>query len=222
MVKCLIQIKTKVNVHLRMINHCYRNLRVRVVTLGPRILGKALGALPLCPRLPDSTPAASNEPDSLKDRVLAPPISAHTEAALADGEAGLSGEPSCPDFRAPPTLDQKPLDPKARSPATRPGRRSAGQSSQSHTPPLASPASLVTAEGTSVGRVVWLIVVTTSLFLAFLLLVVALVESELDVGFLRDVRRWPELQDLHYNFFCPLRRWAACKLRWVGGHLIKK
>lgn len=52
MVKCLIQIKTKVNVHLRMINHCYREVKVRVLSMGPRLLGKALGVLPLFPALP--------------------------------------------------------------------------------------------------------------------------------------------------------------------------
>lgn len=51
MVKCLIRITTRVNVHLRMINHCYRDVRVRVLSLGPRMLGKALGVLPLYPAL---------------------------------------------------------------------------------------------------------------------------------------------------------------------------
>lgn len=55
MVKCLIRIKTKVNVHLRMINHCYRDVKVRVLALGPRLLGKALGALPILPSLPSSS-----------------------------------------------------------------------------------------------------------------------------------------------------------------------
>lgn len=51
MVKCLIRITTRVNVHLRMINHCYRDVKVRVLSLGPRMLGKALGILPLYPAL---------------------------------------------------------------------------------------------------------------------------------------------------------------------------
>ncbi|KAK3544898.1 hypothetical protein QTP86_028506 [Hemibagrus guttatus] len=55
MVKCLIRIKTKVNVHLRMINHCYRDVKVRVLTLGPRLLGNVLGALPIIPSLPESS-----------------------------------------------------------------------------------------------------------------------------------------------------------------------
>lgn len=51
MVKCLIRISTRVNVHLRMINHCYRDVKVRVLSLGPRLLGKALGVLPLYPAI---------------------------------------------------------------------------------------------------------------------------------------------------------------------------
>lgn len=50
--KCLIKIKTKVSVHLRIINHCCRDVTVRVLNLGPRLLGKALGASPLRPALP--------------------------------------------------------------------------------------------------------------------------------------------------------------------------
>ncbi|KAF5907986.1 FERM domain-containing protein 5, partial [Clarias magur] len=55
MVKCLIRIKTKVNIHLRMINHCYRDVKVRVLTMGPRLLGNVLGALPIIPALPESS-----------------------------------------------------------------------------------------------------------------------------------------------------------------------
>lgn len=64
MVKCLIRIKTKVNVHLRMINHCYRDVKVRVLSLGPRLLGKALGVLPLFPALPGGSSTSSSGPVS--------------------------------------------------------------------------------------------------------------------------------------------------------------
>lgn len=50
--KCLIKIKTKVSVDLRFANHCCREVRVRVLALGPRLLARALGALPLVPALP--------------------------------------------------------------------------------------------------------------------------------------------------------------------------
>ena len=62
MVKCLIRITTRVNVHLRMINHCYRDVKVRVLSLGPRMLGKALGVLPLYPILTGLPESASASP----------------------------------------------------------------------------------------------------------------------------------------------------------------
>lgn len=49
MVKCLVRIKTRVSVHLWLINHCCRGVRVRVLALGPRLLSRALGILPLLP-----------------------------------------------------------------------------------------------------------------------------------------------------------------------------
>lgn len=62
MVKCLIRITTRVNVHLRMINHCYRDVKVRVLSLGPRMLGKALGVLPLYPALTGQQESTSITP----------------------------------------------------------------------------------------------------------------------------------------------------------------
>lgn len=86
MVKCLIRIKTKVNVHLRMINHCYRDVKVRVLSLGPRLLGKALGVLPLFPALPEgsSTPGSgpgSGQSSRTASRLAVPPQQYGSSAA---------------------------------------------------------------------------------------------------------------------------------------------
>lgn len=54
MVKCLVKIETKVSVHLRLVNHCCREVRVRLLALGPRLLARARGAPPLLPVLPGS------------------------------------------------------------------------------------------------------------------------------------------------------------------------
>ncbi|XP_078711071.1 uncharacterized protein LOC144931049 isoform X3 [Lampetra fluviatilis] len=68
MVKCLVKIRTKVNVHLRMVNHCYRDVRVRVLSLGPRILRRAIGGMPFLPALmygpPSDSPGAALNPNS--------------------------------------------------------------------------------------------------------------------------------------------------------------
>ncbi|XP_048113241.1 FERM domain-containing protein 5 isoform X1 [Alosa alosa] len=65
-----------------------------------------------------------------------------------------------------------------------------------------------------------LLLVTIGLLFVLLLLLIILTESDLDIAFLRDIRQTPEFEQFHYEYFCPLRRWFACKLRWVGGLLI--
>lgn len=67
-----------------------------------------------------------------------------------------------------------------------------------------------------------LLLVTIGLLFVLLLLLIILTESDLDVAFLRDIRQTPEFEQFHYEYFCPLRRWFACKLRWVGGLLVSK
>ncbi|XP_034089476.1 FERM domain-containing protein 5 isoform X2 [Gymnodraco acuticeps] len=67
-----------------------------------------------------------------------------------------------------------------------------------------------------------LLLVTIGLLFVLLLLLIILTESDLDIAFLRDIRQTPEFEQFHFEYFCPLRRWFACKLRWVGGLLINK
>lgn len=67
-----------------------------------------------------------------------------------------------------------------------------------------------------------LFLVTIGLLFALLLLLIMLTESDLDIAFLRDIRKTPEFQQFHFEYFCPLRRWFACKLRWMGSLLISK
>lgn len=67
-----------------------------------------------------------------------------------------------------------------------------------------------------------LLLVTIGLLFVLLLLLIILTESDLDIAFLRDIRQTPEFEQFHYEYFCPLRRWFACKLRWVGGLLVNK
>ncbi|XP_068173059.1 FERM domain-containing protein 5-like [Antennarius striatus] len=70
--------------------------------------------------------------------------------------------------------------------------------------------------------VIRMFLVTIGLLFVLLLLLIMLTESDLDIAFLRDIRKTPEFQQFHFEYFCPLRRWFACKLRWMGGFLISK
>lgn len=49
---------------------------------------------------------------------------------------------------------------------------------------------------------------------------IILTESDLDIAFFRDIRQTPEFEQFHYQYFCPLRRWFACKIRSVVSLLI--
>ncbi|XP_028622747.1 FERM domain-containing protein 5 isoform X1 [Grammomys surdaster] len=65
-----------------------------------------------------------------------------------------------------------------------------------------------------------LLLVTMGLLFVLLLLLIILTESDLDVAFFRDIRQTPEFEQFHYQYFCPLRRWFACKIRSVVSLLI--
>lgn len=57
-----------------------------------------------------------------------------------------------------------------------------------------------------------LLVVGLGLLLVLLPLLLVLLESDIDVSFLRDIRQTPEFQQFHYEYYCPLRRWLVCKI----------
>uniref|UniRef100_A0A4W5N9P1 FERM domain containing 5 n=1 Tax=Hucho hucho TaxID=62062 RepID=A0A4W5N9P1_9TELE len=86
----------------------------------------------------------------------------------------------------------------------------------------ASSLSEVEQVNTFVLSVLRLLLVTIGLLFVLLFLLIVLTESDLDVAFLRDIRQTPEFEQFHYEYFCPLRRWFACKLRWAGSLLINK
>lgn len=65
-----------------------------------------------------------------------------------------------------------------------------------------------------------LLLVTMGLLFVLLLLLIILTESDLDIAFFRDIRQTPEFEQFHYQYFCPLRRWFACKIRSVVSLLI--
>uniref|UniRef100_A0A8C6KIV2 FERM domain containing 5b n=1 Tax=Nothobranchius furzeri TaxID=105023 RepID=A0A8C6KIV2_NOTFU len=85
-----------------------------------------------------------------------------------------------------------------------------------------SPSSDVEELNKFILSVLRLFLVTIGLLFALLLLLIMLTESDLDIAFLRDIRKTPEFQQFHFEYFCPLRQWFACKLRWMGGFLVSK
>ncbi|XP_073786443.1 FERM domain-containing protein 5 isoform X4 [Danio rerio] len=274
MVKCLIRITTRVNVHLRMINHCYRDVKVRVLSLGPRMLGKALGVLPLYPAL-------TGQQDQLRASPLPMTSSSYAAHTSAFGLESLRDSAHSTPVRSVSHGDS--FMPRSRSQMTDSGDRTAIISDESYSPsdsvlptPVAehslelavsrqingAPCSIEEEKESEAGTpsvgdvaefgadsraagpmqiagreaplseaeqvnkfvlsVLRLLLVTIGLLFVLLLLLIVLTESDLDIAFLRDIRQTPEFEQFHYEYFCPLRRWFACKLRWVGGLLINK
>uniref|UniRef100_A0A3P8VX42 FERM domain containing 5 n=1 Tax=Cynoglossus semilaevis TaxID=244447 RepID=A0A3P8VX42_CYNSE len=279
MVKCLIRIRTKVNVHLRMINHCYRDVQLRVLSLGPRLMGKSLGALPVvpaltegssnldsrtCPRLsvPARRPVSSRRSgsngglESLRDSAHSTPVRSVSHGGsfmgsrghLVDGSeasasAVISEEAYSPSNSVLPTpVAEHGVDaPAGRhlngSPCSideeqNPGARTLkeGQAADFRLGRRAlrmvrsrqSPQSSAEELNKFILSVLRLLLVTVGLLFVLLLLLIMLTESDLDIAFLRDIRKTPEFQQFHFEYFCPLRRWFACKIQWMGGFLISK
>ncbi|TKS69871.1 FERM domain-containing protein 5 [Collichthys lucidus] len=252
----------------------HRDVRVRVLSLGPRLLGRALGVLPLFPALPEGSSASGSGSgsgqtpsrlavpsqlhglESLRDSAHSTPVRSvshgdsfmSSRGHMVDGSeastsAVISDEAYSPSDSVLPTpvaehgmemplarhLNGAPcsIDEEKESGA---GASKEGQAADFASGRRAvrmvrsrpSPQSDVEELNKFILSVLRLFLVTIGLLFALLLLLIMLTESDLDIAFLRDIRKTPEFQQFHFEYFCPLRRWFACKLRWMGGFLISK
>uniref|UniRef100_A0A8C1I7S8 FERM domain containing 5 n=1 Tax=Cyprinus carpio TaxID=7962 RepID=A0A8C1I7S8_CYPCA len=222
---------------------------VRVLSLGPRMLGKALGVLPLYPALTgqqdqlrasplpmtspayaiesfiprsrsqvtdsgDRTAVISDETYSPSDSVLPTPVAEHSLELAVSRQ--INGAPCS-------------IEEEKESEAGTPTVGDVGElgaDSRVAGPVQSAGGEAALSEMEQVNKfvlsVLRLLLVTIGLLFVLLLLLIILTESDLDIAFLRDIRQTPEFEQFHYEYFCPLRRWFACKLRWVGGLLINK
>ncbi|XP_063311075.1 FERM domain-containing protein 3 [Pelobates fuscus] len=57
-----------------------------------------------------------------------------------------------------------------------------------------------------------LIAVALGLLLVLLPLILVLLESNIDISFLHEIRQTPEFEQFHNDYYCPLRKWIACKI----------
>ncbi|XP_053558433.1 FERM domain-containing protein 3 [Bombina bombina] len=57
-----------------------------------------------------------------------------------------------------------------------------------------------------------LILVALGLLLIVLPLLLVLLESDIDISFLHEIRQTPEFEQFHNEYYCPLRKWVACKM----------
>uniref|UniRef100_A0A8C1K0S2 FERM domain-containing protein 5 n=1 Tax=Cyprinus carpio TaxID=7962 RepID=A0A8C1K0S2_CYPCA len=211
-------------------------------SLGPRMLGKALGVLPLYPALMGQQDQLRASPLPMTSPSYAVPTTAMDSG---DGTAVISSETYSPSDSVLPTpVAEHSLEMAvSRQINGAPCSIEEEKESEAGTPTVGDVTELgvdsrVAGRVQSAGgeaalseteqvnkfvlSVLRLLLVTIGLLFVLLLLLIILTESDLDIAFLRDIRQTPEFEQFHYEYFCPLRRWFACKLRWVGGLLINK
>ncbi|XP_077600798.1 FERM domain-containing protein 3-like isoform X1 [Stigmatopora nigra] len=56
-----------------------------------------------------------------------------------------------------------------------------------------------------------LVAALTGVLLVTVPTLLLLLESDLDVSFLHEIRQTPEFEQFHNEYYCPLRRWIVCK-----------
>uniref|UniRef100_A0AAA9TB79 FERM domain containing 5 n=1 Tax=Bos taurus TaxID=9913 RepID=A0AAA9TB79_BOVIN len=245
--KSLIKIHTRVRVQLRLTNHCLRPLSVRILRLGPRLQGRLLTAVP--PRQGDQLEHLQGL-ESLRDSAHSTPVRAsshgdtflpHARSSRADSNervAVIADEAYSPaDSVLPTPVAEHSLELMLLSRQINGATCSIEEEKESEaSTPTAAKLEALGGELRALcqghGRpeeeqvnkfvlsVLRLLLVTMGLLFVLLLLLIILTESDLDIAFFRDIRQTPEFEQFHYQYFCPLRRWFACKIRSVVSLLI--
>ncbi|XP_075875719.1 FERM domain-containing protein 3 [Nelusetta ayraudi] len=64
-----------------------------------------------------------------------------------------------------------------------------------------------------------LVAVVTGVLLVTVPTLLLLLESDIDVSFLHEIRQTPEFEQFHYEYYCPLRRWILCRVSMAMEHL---
>lgn len=64
-----------------------------------------------------------------------------------------------------------------------------------------------------------LLAAVTGVLLVTVPTLLLLLESDIDVSFLHEIRQTPEFEQFHYEYYCPLRRWILCRLSVAMEHL---
>ncbi|PKU46356.1 ferm domain-containing protein 3 [Limosa lapponica baueri] len=64
-----------------------------------------------------------------------------------------------------------------------------------------------------------LLLVGLGLLLFVFPLLLVLLESDLQISFLHEIRQTPEFQQFHIEYYCPLRQWVACKINFIRNML---
>ncbi|CAF94927.1 unnamed protein product [Tetraodon nigroviridis] len=235
--RCQVKITTCRSLHLRIANHTARDVYVRLVGHGGHVAEISTGvprnaleqsvasvknSIPLSPLKPPSADSErgveKNNPAPGKD-LQSPCVSMETsnlrpqtpkaEVDLEDGDEASS----------PLTISElayrfrrvwRPSGSETRAyERTRQAARGHAGGLLSGSLRLLSSNERVNACLLSVARFV---AVVMGILLVTVPTLLLLLESDIDVSFLHEIRQTPEFEQFHYEYYCPLRRWILCKI----------
>uniref|UniRef100_A0A8B9PVI4 FERM domain-containing protein 3 n=1 Tax=Apteryx owenii TaxID=8824 RepID=A0A8B9PVI4_APTOW len=222
MVKCLVKIQTKKSIHLRMVNHCNKEVSVRLLRHGSKITARRAGKVKfiLLSCFHDFLVRHGNtfktemkeEPLTISELVYNP--SASLLPTPVDDEIDML-------FDTSPTAENEKDDTDsfeeleadenafliAEEEELKEARRALRWSYDFLMGNIE-----VNAFVKSFSR---LLLVGLGLLLFVFPLLLVLLESDLEISFLHEIRQTPEFQQFHIEYYCPLRQWVACKINFI-------
>ncbi|XP_009871806.1 PREDICTED: FERM domain-containing protein 3 [Apaloderma vittatum] len=233
MVKCLVKIQTKRSIHLRMVNHCNKEVCIRLLRHGSKITARRAGIqLPKEDEI--SVPVTSSSP--VKDTGADVDLAIEQEEKMKEEPLTISELVYSPSASLLPTPVDDEIDMLF---DTCPRVENEKDDTDSFEELEADENAFLIAEEEELKEarraLRWsydflmgnievnafvksfsrLLLVGLGLLLLVFPLLLLLLESDLQISFLHEIRQTPEFQQFHIEYYCPLRQWVTCKLNFI-------
>lgn len=233
MVKCLVKIQTKRSIHLRMVNHCSKEVCIRLLRHGSKITARRAGiqlpkeddvSVPVISSSPvkdtgENVDLANNQEEKMKEEPLTISELVYNPSASllptpVDDEIDMLFD-SCPraenEKDDTDSFEELDADENAFMIAEEEELKEARRALRWSYDFLMGNIE-VNAFVKSFSR---LLLVGLGLLLFVFPLLLVLLESDLQISFLHEIRETPEFQQFHIEYYCPLRQWVACKINFI-------
>ncbi|XP_069481983.1 FERM domain-containing protein 3 isoform X2 [Ambystoma mexicanum] len=231
--KWLVKIRTTRGLHLRLVNRCNCAVWVRLLKLGPRLAARSHGIL-LLPQEVSSSPVPANSP--VRESVVTLDLRNEEEEKIKEEPLTISELVYNPSASLLPTPVEEGIDMLFECPVRGEVARDDPDSfeeleADEHAFLVAEEEEMkearraltwscdillgnmqVNAFVRSFSR---LLIVALVLVLVIVPLLLVLLESDIDVSFLHEIRQTPEFEQFHNEYYCPLRQWLACKFSFI-------
>ncbi|XP_018114436.1 FERM domain-containing protein 3 isoform X3 [Xenopus laevis] len=229
--KCLVKIKTTKSVYLRMVNYSNKMVFVRLLRLGSKLKVRSDGILLLQQNEASSPPMVRNSP--ARGLETTADLSHDEEESIKEEPLTISEQVYNPCASLLPTPVDEGIEMLFNSPLRAEREKDDTDSfedleADEHAFLIAEEEEMKEARKAlswSYNFVMGnmqlnaflksfskLLLAALGLLMVVLPLLLILLESNLDVSFLREIRLTPEFEQFHNEYYCPLRKWVACKL----------